>query len=59
MPNISFSGNLSGNLLHSVQKIDEYGPYGYKPDLGGAIVFTVGEFEKLVTSFEVETSFLV
>lgn len=36
--------NPSPTMLESLMRINEYGPFGYIPNLGGAIVFAIGEF---------------
>lgn len=40
--------NPSKTMLESLQRINEYGPFGYVPSLGGAIVFTLGECVALI-----------
>lgn len=38
---IDVNANLTSDVRQALERINEFGPYGYRPDLGGAIVFTI------------------
>ncbi|MCO5590224.1 hypothetical protein L7F22_044193 [Adiantum nelumboides] len=45
------NANLTTDIREALERINEFGPYGYRPDLGGAITFCIvyGELASVLT----------